>query len=255
MRAGTALLMFVVLIMFAVTKSAFVDYTRQYVEVFTEESTDVDRQQLLRNVNVLRNVVVNDKLELMQELAALETLLTRTVVIETSDFLLPEDSVAATSPTAVSTDPAVDCQDVRKQDVPMSNEQMTMLYEAYLLHMSNIKQFKSNIFLAIAAVRAKVNMLEPDLSVGQLDPETVADGITATDASLAKSASRFEQVRDLEASLENIRSMLDSFYDDFRKLTKVARHMRCVNRRVLSLVHGDAKTENLVMYKVVMSTI
>lgn len=254
MRAGTAALMLAVLFMFAVTKSAFADYTRQYVEAFTE-STDVDRQQLLRNVNVLRNVVVKDKMTLMQELSALETLLTRTVVIETSDFLVPEDSVAATSSTAVTTDAALQCDDVRKHDVAMSNEQMTMLYEAYLLHMNNIKQFKSNIFLAIAAVRAKVNMLEPDMSVGQLDPESVEDGVTETDASLSKSASRFAQVRDLEASLENIRAMLNAFYDDFRKLTKMARHMRCVNKRVLSLVHGDAKTENLVMYKVVMSTV
>lgn len=243
--------MVLILVALAFLHQAHTDYSRAFVETFTQAESVLDKAELVQNVNTLRNAVLNNKLELMSFMTDLETLLQRTVVLESADFMVPETSVSQNS--AQQDEHAIDCNDVRKLDVPMSNEQMADLYGEYVMHMTNIKTFKSNIFLLIAQIRAKVNMLEPDLSSGQAEQEEGGEKATPSDASLERKENSLKEIEGVDEKLRELRKSLDEFYDDYRQMVRVSRQMRCVNNRILDLIHGDAKKENLVLYKIATS--
>jgi hypothetical protein len=202
-----------------------------------------DKQKMVENVAILRNSVIAEKLRLMQMVSKLETLVQDTIVIETSDFVVPEKSSQQIEDTH-----ALDCSEVQKMDVPASNEQMSELYSEFVIYMTNIKTFKSNMFLMIAQLRAKINLLQPDLST-----DIVEDSTTPTNDSLDRAESRSQNLEEIVKMVASIKEMLDSMFDNFRQLTRTARHMRCVNARIDDLIRGSEKKEDVILYKLVMS--
>tara|TARA_B110000483_G_scaffold233192_1_gene301666 strand:+ start:1169 stop:1903 length:735 start_codon:yes stop_codon:yes gene_type:complete len=240
--------MFAILVVISFMHGTFLQYKHTFIEAF--ESVNIDKNQIFENVSILRDAVINQKEELMRLMLELETLIQRTVVLETSGFLSADEQ------TKLAGEP--ECGDVKQfQDFELSNDQIENLYQNYMMHMQNIKQFKSSMFMTMAAIRSKINMLEPDLSYESLglDSEDVEEGetenspLTVTDASMEKHDQRISMMKEIENMMEELRNSLDAFYDDFRKMSQIARQMRCVNGHMLELVHGKEKKENFVLYQ------
>lgn len=240
--------MMAILAVISCMHGTFIQYKRTFVEAF--ESVKIDKQQMFENVSILRDAVITQKEELMRLMLELETLIQRTVVLETSGFLSADEQ------TKLAGDP--DCDDVKQfDDFQLSNDQIENLYQNYVMHMQNIKQFKSSMFMTMAAIRAKINILEPDLSYEALglDSEDLEEGeterppLTVTDASMEKHDQRMTMMTEIEKMMEELRESLEAFYEDFRKMSQIARQMRCVNGHMLELVHGKEKKENFVLYQ------
>lgn len=216
-------------------------YKQQVLEEFEAEKAHIDKQKILENVRILRDSVIKSKGELMMMLMELETLIQRTVVLETSGFLSAKESVG--------NEPK--CEDVKQfDDFELSNDQIDILYKNYVMYVRNIKQFKSNMFITLAGIRAKVNMLEPDLSYEDIgvEDEDMAP-VSTNEASMEKHDQRLNTMLEIDKMLEDLRGSLASFYTDFRNMSKVARQMRCVNNHMLELTHGKEKKEDFVLYK------
>ena len=242
------LCMLAILAVISCMHGSFVQYKRTFIETFQEAT--MDKEQMFQNVSILRDAVITQKEELMQLIMDLDVLVQRTVVLETSGFLSAEEQ------TKLAGDP--ECADVRKfNDFELSNDQMDNMYQNYTMHMRNIKQFKSSMFMTMAAIRAKINLLEPDLSYEPLglDPEDLDEGqttrppLTVTDASMEKHDQRISMMTEIEKMVDELRMSLEAFYEDFRKMSQIARQLRCVNNHMLEILHGKEKKENFVLYQ------
>lgn len=221
--------------------TVYSSYKQQVLEEFEAQKDYIDKEKILNNVRILRDSVIKSKGELMMLLMELETLIQRTVVLETSGFLAAKER-AGSEPN---------CADVKQfDDFELSNDQIDIMYKNYVMYVRNIKQFKSNMFITLAGIRAKVNMLEPDLSYEDIGVED--DNLTpvsTNEASMEKHDQRLNTMIEIEQMLDELRVSLASFYTDFRNMAKVARQMRCVNHHMLELVHGKEKKEDFVLYK------
>ena len=124
------------------------------------------------------------------------------------------------------------------------------MYHKYMMHIRNIKQFKSGMFMTMAAIRAKINLLEPDLSYEEtgLDQAEGSAPATPNEVSLQKHEQRFGMMKEIEGMFEDVRATLDAFYEDFRHMSKLARQLKCVNAHMLELIDGKEK-ENFVLYQ------
>lgn len=246
MDGSRALCMLATLVAVSCMHSVYSNYQRTYLEAFRAEESvvTIDREQMMENVRLLRDAVISEKSGLMMLVTELDTLIQRTVVLESSGFLSLSDQTRKTGGEP-------DCEDVEYiNDFELSNEQIETMYQKYMMHMRNIKQFKSGMFMTMAAIRAKINLLEPDLSYEEPDlerPEGSAPP-TANEISVHKHEQRFGMMKEIEAMLEDVRASLDAFYEDFRNMSKLARQLKCVNAHMLELIHRK-HNENFVLYQ------
>lgn len=241
MNGSRVFCMLAILFSVSYMHTLYSSYSQKVLEEFEAENAYIDKEKLLNNVRILRDSVIKSKGELMMLLMELETLIQRTVVLETSGFLAAKDSVG--------TEP--NCEDVKQfDDFELSNDQIDIMYKNYVMYVRNIKQFKSNMFITLAGIRAKVNILEPDLSYEDIgvEDESMAP-VSVNEASMEKHDQRLNTMLEIDQMLEELRDSLASFYTDFRNMSKVARQMRCVNNHMLELVHGKDKKEDFVLYK------